>query len=203
MTRAQSASLQLPPLWLAAEDVGMVSVAPPPYWWVQPLVVASGIIGSLVVACLTIRTNRRIARIKATLDTIEASESRDHYLSLYRIFRRFRMEPAFKATVLAPRTEEDRAARLRCFDFLNHYELVAIGFREGILDEPFYQRWMGYAVVRDYREGRDLILAARAPVLPGDPGDLEAYCFLEELCVRWGAQPVDRRSVTPETVDAG
>ena len=171
----------------------MATVAPPPFWWVQPLIVTLGILGSLGVAYVTIRTNRRIARIKATLDLIEASESREHYLSLFRIYRRFRMEPAFKATVLNPRTDEDRTARLRCFDFLNHYELVAIGFKEGILDELFYRRWMGYAVLRDYREGRDLILAARAPKHssdPGDPGDVEAYCFLEALCVSWGEKPV-------------
>lgn len=168
-------------------------MAPSAFWWVQPLVVILGIVGSLVVARITIGTNRRIARIKATLDMIEATESRDHYLSLYRVYRRFRMEPAFKATVLNPRTDEDRTARLRCFDFLNHYELVAIGFKEGILDEMFYKRWMGYAVLRDYREGRDLILAARAPMHPSDPGDagdVEAYCFLERLCVSWGGKPL-------------
>jgi hypothetical protein len=110
------------------------------------------------------------------------------------------MEPAFHATILAPRTDEDRTARLRCFDFLNHYELVAIGFREGILDEQFYQRWMGYAVLRDYREGRELILAARAPLHPsdpGDPGDREAYCFLEQLCIKWGEKRVDQSPGQP------
>jgi hypothetical protein len=59
-------------------------MAPLPFWWVQPFVVGCGILGSLVAAYFTIRTNRRMARIKATLDLIEASESRDHYLSLYR-----------------------------------------------------------------------------------------------------------------------
>ncbi len=152
--------------------------------------------GSLIAAFTTIQTNRRIARVKATLDMIEATESRDHYLALYRIYRRFRMEPAFKATVLAPRTDEDRTARLRCFDFLNHYELIAIGFTEGILDEAFYRRWMGYAVLRDYREGREQILAARAPVHPGDPGDIDAYCYLERLCVRWDAMPITSAAST-------
>jgi hypothetical protein len=168
----------------------VATVAPAPFWWVPPLVVGLGIVGSLTAAYFTIRTNRRTARIKATIDLIEASESRDHYLALYRNYRRFRSDAEFKATVLAPRTEEDRNARHRCFDFLNHYELVAIGFKEGILDERFYRRWMGYAVMRDYREGRDLILTARAPLNPGDPGDVEAYLELERLCVSWGADPI-------------
>ena len=145
------------------------------------------------MAGCTILTSRRIARIKATLDLIETSESQEHYISLYKVYRRFRIEEAFSAGVLIPKTEEDRTARLRCFDFLNHYELVAIGFKEGILDEQFYKRWMGWAVLRDYRQARDLILAARLPAHPsdpGEPGDVEAYCELEALCIRWGAKSV-------------
>jgi hypothetical protein len=168
----------------------MASVAPVAFWWVSPLVVGIGVIASLMVAYLTIRTNRRIARIKATLDLIEATESREHYLALYRIYRRLRTESDFRSAVLNPRTDEDRTARYRCLDFLNHYELVAIGFKEGILDERFYKRWMDYVVVRDYRDGRDLILSARAPANPSDPGNVDAYCELEELCIRWGADPI-------------
>lgn len=47
----------------------------PVFSWVQPLVVAVGVIISLIVALITIRINRRIARIKATLDLIESSET--------------------------------------------------------------------------------------------------------------------------------
>jgi hypothetical protein len=167
-------------------------VAPAAFWWVSPLVVAIGICATLTTALITIRTNRGIARVKTTLDMIEASESREHYQALYRTYRRFRMEPEFKAAVLAPRTEDDRAARFRCLDFLNHYELIAIGFKQGILDEQFYRTWMDYVVLRDYRLARELMLSARLPAVPGDPGNAGAYCELEELCIRWGGDPVDR-----------
>jgi hypothetical protein len=53
------------------------TVAPPSFWWVSPLVVGIGVLGSLAVAYVTINTNRQIARIKATLDLIEATESRE------------------------------------------------------------------------------------------------------------------------------
>lgn len=176
----------------------MQTMAPPAFWWVSPLVIGVGVLGSLAVAYVTIKTNRQIARTKATLDLIEAAESQEYYVTLHRIFTRFRKEAEFRAAILEPRTEEDRTARLRCWDFLNHYELISIGFDEGILDERFYRRWMGYAVLRDYREARDLIIAARAPPSPGVPGDEEAYVELEALCVKWGADPVSgARRVSP------
>jgi hypothetical protein len=156
------------------------------YWWVQPAIVSVGIAISLVMARATISTNRRIARVKATLDLIETAESSEYYQGLYQAFKRFRTDEAYRAAVLSPRTAEDVKSRLQCWDFLNHYELVAIGIAEGILDEGFYRRWMGYALVRDYTEGLALIKVAREPKNPGDPGDAAAYVELESLGSKWG-----------------
>lgn len=155
------------------------------FWWVQPTIVSIGIAISLVMARLTIETNRRIARVKATLDLIETTESSEYYQRLYQAFKRYRTDIEFKKVVLSPRTDEDKKSRLQCWDFLNHYELVAIGIAEGILDENFYRRWMGYAVVRDYEEGIEVIAAAREPKTSGDPGDVAAYVELEQLASKW------------------
>jgi hypothetical protein len=139
----------------------------------------------LVVARTTIETNRRIARVKATLDLIETAESSEYYQGLYQSFKRYRTDNEFKSVVLSPRTAEDTKSRLLCWDFLNHYELVAIGIAEGILDENFYKSWMGYAVVRDYKEAAELIEVARKPKKPGDPGDKVAYVELQRLASKW------------------
>jgi hypothetical protein len=53
---------------------------------------------------------------------------------------------------------------------------------------------MKYAVLRDYGEARALIVSARSAVAPGASGDVEAYSELEALCVKWGADPLSRRS---------
>jgi len=164
-------------------------VAPLPFWWVQPAVVSAGIIVTLCVAAATILTNRRIARIKATLDMIEATESKEYYQKLYATYRRYRTNPSFRNEVLSATEEGEVLKSLHaCWDYLNHYELVAIGFRKGILDEEFYRRWMGYAVVRDFAEGTALIRKARAP------GDEEAYIELEALCAKWAGN-----KLPPET----
>lgn len=160
-----------------------------PFWWVQPLVVALGVIISLIVALVTIRINRRIARIKATLDLIESSESKEHYLNLYRNYKKYRMDAEFRRSIINPVNDDERVSQDKCCDFLNYYELICIGFKEGILDERFYRRWMKYAVLRDYHEGADLIADARKTTSDGRR-DETAYCELEALCIKWGGKPV-------------
>ena len=131
------------------------------------------------------RTNRRIARLKATIDLIEASESEEYYRKLYQDFRRYRMDSAFRDRVLDPKDDADWEIRYSCLSYLNHYELVAISFKQGVLDEGFYRDWMAYAVIRDFREAEHLVRVARAPKKPGDPGDPAAFCNLEALCAKW------------------
>jgi len=176
-------------------------MAPPDYWWVEPLIVGIGIAVSFGAAFYAVFTDRKTTRIKATLDLIEASESREHYLDLYSHYRKFRVDKQFKTLVLSPEPSDGGTARLRCFDFLNHYELVALGIKEGILDEDFYRGWMEYVVLRDYEEGRDLIVAARDDKDPNDPGNMVAYCELEKLCIKWGASPISAPGQLPAPTD--
>jgi len=166
-------------------------MAPLPFWWVQPAVVSAGIIATLCVAAATILTNRRIARVKATLDMIEATESKAYYQTLYATYRRYRTDARFRDDVLNATDDGEALKNLHaCWDYLNHYELIAIGCKKGILDEEFYRLWMGYAVLRDFREGECLIRKAR------EPGDDEAYVELEALCVScWPAARGGERMV--------
>jgi hypothetical protein len=106
-------------------------------WWVQPLVMSLGIAISLSATRATIQNNRRIARVKATLDLIEATESREDYQTLYKNFKRFRTDADVQSGILAARSDEDRAARILCWDFLNHYELVAIGIGKAFWTRHF------------------------------------------------------------------
>ena len=157
-------------------------MAPSQFWWVQPAVVLLGIL----VAVAAIWWNRHVARLKATLDLIEGSESKDFYQVRYKAFRQYRRDAEYKAQVLSEeRDEQAQDKRTKCLDFLNHYELVAIACRAGIIDEKFYMLWMGPALLRDWAEGAELVRGARAPDHPGDPGSPESYAELERLVGRW------------------
>jgi hypothetical protein len=168
------------------------AVAPPPFWWVQPAVVATGTILSLLVACAAILTNRKIARAKATLDLIDATETREFYVALYEHFRRVRTDAIFRTTMLDGTSKTAAADLNRCYEYLNHYEVIAIGFKVGILDEKFYRRWMEWVVLRDYKAGAPIIVAARHDHEPDNPGDPKAYCDFEKLCIKWGVRPVSQ-----------
>ncbi len=161
---------------------------PPLFWWVGPTVVGLGVL----VALGAIYWNRKVARLKATLDLIEGSESKDYYQQRYRAFREFRRGGAYRSGVLSPQSDADRLNRDMCFDFLNHYELVAISCARGIIDEEFYRAWMGGVLVRDWEAARDLVLAARAPDQPGERGAAAAYAEFEALALKWGGRFISR-----------
>lgn len=161
-------------------------MAPPQFWWLQPLIVTIGV----VVAVAAIVWNRRVARFKATLDLIEGSESKEFYQVRYRAYRRYRQGGEFRDGVLDPSSEEGQTNRDYCMDFLNHYELVAIACQKGIIDEKFYRLWMGPTLVRDWNCATDLVRAARSPRRPGDPGGRTAFSEFEALAVKWGGTPL-------------
>ena len=60
-----------------------------------------------------------------------------------------------------PREEKDRTERQAVLDYLNHYELVAIGILNGILDEEFYRTWMKGPFVRDWNAAATFIQRER------------------------------------------
>ncbi|MGK7870464.1 DUF4760 domain-containing protein [Falsiroseomonas sp. E2-1-a20] len=166
-------------------------MAPLAFWWVQPAVVAVGIF----VAGVAIYWNRRVARLKATLDLIEGTESKEYYQKRYRAFRSYRRDPETKATVLNTNLENN-TCRDECLDFLNHYELVAISCKKGIIDADFYKMWMGPVFIRDWNEAWQLINSARMPEpLGGKVDHRAAYCEFETLALSWGGKFISNRSV--------
>jgi Domain of unknown function (DUF4760) len=164
----------------------MVRIAP-----LATLVVAT--LGA-VIAYAAIWWNRRIARLKATLDLIEGSESKEFYQARYRAFRDFRRATHEERNQIAdPTDREHDDLRAKCQDFLNHYELVAIACRHGLIDEEFYRSWMGPTFVRDWNEASILVIRARRPDGPGDSGNSAAYAEFEELARRWGGVRLRRQ----------
>jgi hypothetical protein len=147
-----------------------------------------------VIAGAAIWWNRRIARLKATLDLIEGSESKEDYQVRYRAFRDFpRADAAGREAIADPGNTETADTRAKCQDFLNHYELVAIACRHGLIDEGFYRAWMGPVLVRDWNEAVVLVRRARSPDGPSDPGSPAAYVEFEALARKWGGKRLPRQ----------
>lgn len=143
----------------------------PEFWWVTPLV---GIIAA-IVAFSAMFINRAIVRMRATLDLIERTESSEHYRNLYRNFKELRSNSQVLERLKMPTTEADKKLREQVVDYLNHYELVAIGCKHGILDEGFYASWMRSQLVRDWHSAKEFILYRRSP----DGQDKAPALFIE------------------------
>ena len=128
--------------------------------WVAPLV---GVVTTVIAGAIALRnidSARQLARRRATLDLIEKVESSEHYRGLTDAFRVVRKTGSF-AHLVAPRDAASRRTRGQVLDYLNHYELVAIGIRQEILDGGMYRAWMESAFVRDWNAAADWVQATR------------------------------------------
>ena len=112
---------------------------PEPWWKIAlssvPLALLVLTAVSLVLAARSIRNTRAIARQKATLDLIEKVESSDHYRKIVSEFAK--LTPQQLLQLNAPQSNPEREARQHVLDYLNHYELVAVGIERDILDDTF------------------------------------------------------------------
>jgi hypothetical protein len=142
--------------------VRMVEVPRAQAWYVPFLAPSVTLLAATVasiIAVVALRNTRSVARQKATLDLIEKRESTEHYRDLSRTFFELQKGPGFLHLV-AP-TDADRPVRKKVFDYLNHYEIIAIGLRQNILDEKIYRAWMEGAFVRDWNAAADFIQRER------------------------------------------
>ncbi len=164
----------------------------PPDW--LPLLPTTATVGSVIAAgfyaAYTIRHNREIARMRATLDLIEKAESSEFYRELIRVFRRALAQKDVTKRVpvdqlLNPQTPEEVDQRLKILFFLNHYELIAAGFRNGVLDSSFYADYMRGAAVHDWTVVKEFVYRMREPEPGGHPHPNTIYEHFETLADEW------------------
>lgn len=161
-----------------------------------PFLTASIALVAAVVGYFSLVQTRDLARKKATLDLIESSESKEYYQDRYTAYLTFRRASRAEREQIANPDNRDPtcdALRSKCQDFLNHYELVAIAGKKGLLDLDFYRDWMGPNLVRDWNEAEILVNSARGVDRPGDRGNPVAFENFERLALSWGGKPLRRK----------
>jgi len=158
-------------------------VAAPSFWPTLFPAFATIIAGSIGgwIALQAIKTNRQIARLRATLDLIERTESEPFYLDLAVSFKAARLR-GFDY-ILDPQTDENWQERKKVFLFLNHYEMTAIGIKNGVLDETFYAQFRRGIVVRDWRYAREFIGALRSKI--ENPTPSKVFEHFSALAQNW------------------
>jgi hypothetical protein len=142
------------------------------------------------IAWIAITKNQDINRRRATLDLIEKSESSEHYRVILATFREYLVDgdDAKKASLHDAKNKDVKLARRQVQQFLNHYELVAIGVLGKSLHEKTYREWMMTVVIRDWNTAADYIQRERwkyDTVTERWVYTHRPYTTFERLAVKW------------------
>ena len=131
-----------------------------------------------------IAENRRRDRVKATLDFLTRREWDNDYISTRAEFSTLRdaakgLEP-FGKKGKNGFPEQDVIRRA-----LNDYEIVAIGIKQGILDEEFYKLWCESAVISDFKASQGYINALNKAETEKTGRKTSYFCEFCELGNKW------------------
>jgi Domain of unknown function (DUF4760) len=127
--------------------------------WVA-LVGLAVIMVSVVVAWQSLKAAKASAAKRATLDMIEKAESTPYYHELYLNFA-YHCRQKSLSSLHDAKEERDRKERQQVVSYLNHYKIVSIGIKEGILDENYYKEWMKGYFISDWNDASDFIQGLR------------------------------------------
>lgn len=144
---------------IGAADTGFAALR---FLWVPILAALVSAVTAFLVSSRTIRANRDMARKRATLDMIERSESNAFYLSIYAAFRDVITSADGFAEITTSQLPAIMEQRRKVIAFLNHYELVAIGIEQGILDEELYRMFLRGTLVRHWDSAEAFVNHLRA-----------------------------------------
>ena len=145
-----------------------------------PLILVLGVVAAITTAVVQVRSHRRTAARRATLQLISEREIHDPGMGeARRTFQRLRREVAPEQ--LPDHLDENPEDRLHVVKLLNHYELVAAGIRNGILDEPIYAAWGKSLIKRMWVDSQGVVswMKAQRSARGEDPTKL--YDQLEKL----------------------
>jgi len=123
-------------------------------------IIVTGIVG-VVLALITIISQRSIAARQATIEYIQRAEADNDLLLAKNMFNEIaRSEQGTGVWVNQPLTPEFRAIT----SVLNQYEMVAIAIQRGTFDDVTYRRWYRTSVLRAWKAACPFVLARRAKV---------------------------------------
>ena len=142
-----------------------------------PIVTAAVAVLALLVAWISIRVQRAVARRRAAVDFFVKTEMDERMLLAYRKFLDG-VEQLGKATSIKEFSKTEPYTDIRTY--LNVHELMAVGIHNKIFDQRIcYEFWVD-EVDRAYRDTNQLINYVRS-----EPGCGETYTDLIQLHRRW------------------
>lgn len=136
----------------------------------------------------SIEHNEKIARQRATIDLLMTQRA-DNGLSEAKKAVGVIHKNGGDFTSLAAADKAQDASRALILSIMNNYEFIALGIREGALDESIYKRAVYSQVLRDWRAMKAFIMELRRQ------NKIETlFQEFELLAKRWEREPLQRDS---------
>lgn len=147
-----------------------------PYYglWIQ----TGAIVVSAIGIVATLLWQKKIACRRATLDIVLSEETDPRTLGQRTKFTQLRDAGHLAKWADPNNTHTPESAVLRAV--LNRYELVAIGIKQGTIDEESYKRWCRTTLVKDWIECRPFVMQLRS-----NAKNPAYYCEVERLATDW------------------
>lgn len=117
-------------------------------------------IGAGIIAVWGVRTQRTIARQRATIDHFARSEADKDLIAARAVFIRLAREGSLAPWAAADKEPSDEAQKIGLV--LNDYELIALGISVGIIDEPLCRRYNRATMMAYWHHARPFVRALRA-----------------------------------------
>ena len=111
--------------------------------------------GAALMARKAIESQCKTARTKATLDLIVNTSLSAYHDDIYEEFKRIRDKDGLIS--LLDSHSSIKTSKAKVADFLNHYEVICVGFEKGILDESFYYSYWYSTFIDHWRSSKELI----------------------------------------------
>lgn len=138
----------------------------------------------LATAVIAWNLQRGIASKTATLNFIASQETDNpEWLRLRERFAELRDTEKLLAIAADRQKPENRKAIVEVTSFLNHFELVAVGIKHGIIHEGLYMEWFRGPYVHVWKDSEPFIVAMRQ-----QKQRKLLFCEFEELAQKWSEQ---------------
>lgn len=150
---------------------------------ITPSAILFSALAATLFAYINIKTQRNIAKKRATLDIIFRHENAE-YIKLSNQYFSIKSEAeslikyAKKPDDL---TDSDREKMLIIDQYLNSYELTALGIKKNLFDEDIYFDWMSDNFTHTWDEAEKYIQKCRNI----DEHNNSCFCEFEELVSKW------------------
>ena len=142
---------------------------------------------TLSIGLFTIGMNRVIAKKKEALTLLILTESEKVFIENRGAFYDYH-SGGLLTEILEPKTPDAKTAKDKIKAYLNHFEIIAIGINQGILDENLIRSFWGDTIEGIWTRAQPVVIGLRGDEESSDY-DPEFFEHLEELVVRWRLTP--------------